>query len=272
MQVGNSASELLCRLGAHMDNNLPALERALDTLELLGAYPGGLSAADIGEHTGIPRATLYRILRLLRQREFLAGAPEAATRLVLGPALARLAALVPGERELRARVQPHVDALCAQLGETVKFVVREGFEAVTIAVAHPPGDLCIASRVGARRPLHVGAAQRLILAHAPDEVQQALFAGGLPSRASRTITSIRTLREDLALARRRGWASGHSEGAEGVGAGAAVVTDGAGQVPGVLVTVFIHGGKSSEQRREIMQRTIEAAGRLSAALGSRQAG
>jgi DNA-binding IclR family transcriptional regulator len=89
-----------------MDNNLPALERALDTLELLGAYPGGLSAADIGEHTGIPRATLYRILRLLRQREFLAGAPEAATRLVLGPALARLAALAPGERELRARVQP----------------------------------------------------------------------------------------------------------------------------------------------------------------------
>ena len=71
-----------------------------------------------------------------------------------------------------------METLAAELGETVKLVVRDGREALTVA-AVIPRDACIASRVGTRLPLHVGASQRLLLAHAPAEIRDAVLASPL---------------------------------------------------------------------------------------------
>ncbi len=252
-----------------MDAGTPALSRGLAVLRALAGSGEGLTAAELAVRAGAPRATLYRILRTLVSEGYAAAAPGAGGRYVLGPA-ARLLGAPPGEPpDLAAVARPAMEALAARLGETVKLVVREGMEAVTLAVAIPRREACIASRVGTRLPLHVGASQRLLLAHAPEAVRRAVLAGPLPRVASRTITSSARLARDLAsLAGRRDLA-GHDEGVEGVGATAALVGAPPAEPRAALVAVYVFASQGARRLREIRARTVETADAVTRLLGTR---
>ena len=252
-----------------MDAGTPALSRGLAALRALAGSGGGLSAAELAERTGAPRATLYRILRTLVSEGYAAAAPGAGGRYVLGPAARSLAGPAGDSPDLAALALPAMEALAARLGETVKLVVREGVEAVTLAVALPRREACIASRVGARLPLHVGASQRLLLAHAPEPVRRAVLAGPLPRVASRTITSSARLARDVAFLAGRRTLAGHDEGVEGVGATAALVGSPGAEPRAALVAVYVFASQGARRLREIRDRTVETADAITRLLGTR---
>jgi len=249
-----------------MDAGTPALSRGLAVLRALAGRGEGLSAAELAARVGAPRATLYRILRTLVNEGFASPAPGAGGRYVLGPALRTLRAEARQPRDLEPAARPVMDALAARLGETVKLVVREGLEAVTVAVTIPRRDSCIASRVGTRMPLHVGASQRLLLSHAPDKVRDAVLAGPLPRVASRTITSSARLARDLGSLAGRRQVAGHDEGVEGVGATAALVGPERAEPVAALVAVYVFASQGARRLAEIRRRTSEAADAITRAL------
>lgn len=247
-----------------MDKATPALERALAVLEWLAARPQGASAAQIAAATGVPRASLYRMLRVLGRGGYVvAGGAGYA----LGPGVARLAAGVPA-RELTSLAQPVMEALCAEVGESVKLVIRDGLEALTVAATNSGRDARITVRIGTRMPLYVGASQRLLLSRSPPEVVDAVLAAPRRRHASGTIVAARELRRSLAELARADVVTGYSEGIEGLGAVAARIVDAAGATPAVLVCVYLQTGKSAGQLREIREATERAAHTLSRALGS----
>jgi IclR family pca regulon transcriptional regulator len=90
-------------------------------LDYLAAHPGGVSVAAVSRATGLPRATVTRLLGSL--------ADEGATQREggewrLGPRIALLArGLAP---PLPERATPVLEALAAQLGETVMLAVPDG--------------------------------------------------------------------------------------------------------------------------------------------------
>jgi DNA-binding IclR family transcriptional regulator len=248
-----------------MDSTTPALERALAILDRLGESPGGLSAAALATAVEVPRASLYRMLRVLAEREYVVVADGGYR---LGPAVTRLAGRI-ATRDLPALAQPLMDALSARTGESVKLVVREGTEAVTVAAAHSGNDARIAVRIGHRLPLYVGASQRLLLSRAPPEVVAAVLASPRRRIASGTITGARELRRSLAELALFQSVAGHSEGIEGVGAAAACVDDATGATRAVLVSVYIQAGKTATRLRELREATEDAARELSRLLGGR---
>jgi IclR family transcriptional regulator, pca regulon regulatory protein len=90
-------------------------------LDCLAAHPGGVSVAAVARATGLPRATVTRLLGSL--------ADEGATLREggawrLGPRIAQLARGL--EPPLPVRAAPVLDALSAELGETVMLGVPEG--------------------------------------------------------------------------------------------------------------------------------------------------
>ncbi len=249
-----------------MDAGTPALSRGLAVLRALAGRGEGLTASDLAPVVGAPRATLYRILRTLVSEGFAAPAPGGGGRYVLGPALRTLRTEARQPRDLEPVARPVMDALAARLGETVKLVAREGLEAVTLCVTIPRRDSCIASRVGTRMPLHVGASQRLLLAHAPDAVRDVVLAGPLPRVASRTITSGARLARDLVSLAARRQVAGHDEGVEGVGATAALVGAEDGEPVAALVAVYVFASQGARRLSEIRRRTSEAADAITRAL------
>ena len=98
-----------------MDAGTPALTRGLAVLRALSARRDGATAAELAAVVGAPRATLYRLLRTLAADRFVAPAPGAGGRYVLGPACAELAARAAGSRDLATVARPAMEGLAAAL-------------------------------------------------------------------------------------------------------------------------------------------------------------
>jgi len=50
---------------------VPALNRAIDVLEILATSDGEISLHELSSKTGIPKSTLFRILFTLEKRKFI---------------------------------------------------------------------------------------------------------------------------------------------------------------------------------------------------------
>jgi DNA-binding IclR family transcriptional regulator len=97
-----------------------SIRRAFQVLECLARRPGA-SVAGVARETGLPRATVTRVLATLAE-------VEAARRddggWTVGPGIAALARGI--DPPLAERAGPHLAALAAELGETVMLAVPEG--------------------------------------------------------------------------------------------------------------------------------------------------
>jgi IclR family transcriptional regulator, pca regulon regulatory protein len=113
-------------------------------LDCLAAHPDGISVADAARATGLPRATVTRLLGSLAD-EGAARRDGGAWR--LGPRIAELArGLAP---PLPERAGPVLEALAAELGETVMLAVPEGRAgARVVAEAEGPRMVGVGSWLG----------------------------------------------------------------------------------------------------------------------------
>jgi len=206
----------------------------------------------------------------LLARGFLQLAPEQAGLYQLGAGLVQLGGQAPRPRDLVELSRPVMQRLALSVRETVKLVVVDGLDALTLAVADTGLEARVMSRVGTRMPLHIGVSQRLLLAHLPAAVIRQLLAGRLEKRTVRTITDPVELRASLEPLRRVESAQGQSEGIDGVGAAATVIRGLDDTLLGALVAVYIHTGKSTTQLAALRQGVERAAQQISSWQVSRE--
>jgi DNA-binding IclR family transcriptional regulator len=227
----------------------PAVERTVQLLRLLGDAPQGLAAQHLAAGSGMPRATLFRFLKVLGSHGFVQSEPGGVYR--LGPAVAQLARHAAQPQDLPSAARPVMQRLARELGETVKLVVRDGTEALTLAVGDSGLEGRVSSLVGTRMPLHLGASQRLLLAHAPADVQRRVLAAPLEKRTARTFADPALLRANLQRLKMGDSVQGHGEGIDGVGAAATLVRGAGDVVLGALVAVYIQPGKTPARLKAI---------------------
>jgi DNA-binding IclR family transcriptional regulator len=244
-----------------MDNSIPALERAMAVLDTLYASRKGISALKLIELCGISQTTLYRILRLLLARGYVAQNSDGTY--VLGATFVRMATRVPLRDDLAARALPVMHTLSERFGETIKLVVRDHLESVTTAVIHARTEPRITSRIGTRMPLYVGAPQRLLLSRAPQDVIEAVLSQPLQRWASGTITDPQSLRMNLTILARRDWELGCSESPEGIATVAALVHVDDSPANAAIALVFVEADKTEHQVRQMRDALRKAAGTLS---------
>jgi DNA-binding IclR family transcriptional regulator len=120
-----------------------SIRRAFAVLECL-ARAGGASVAQVARETGLPRATVTRVLATLAD---VGAARRDGPDWTVGP---RIAALARGvELPLAERARPHLAALAAELGETVMLAVPEGeLGARVVAEAAGPRMVRVGSWLG----------------------------------------------------------------------------------------------------------------------------
>src|SRR5215208_554515 len=188
------------------------LDKALRILLLFGQRQPEWGVAALAREVGIPKTTVYRILRVLQQHGFLIQDLD-SRRFRLG-----LGALELGRRayegiELRRVAQPVIEHLAAVSGETVLLQVLdpERQRVVCIERAQQRVGLRLILEVGATAPLHAGCSAKALLAFLPEEEIEAVIAKGLPAVTPHTITDPDELRRDLAEVRQNGYAVSFEE-------------------------------------------------------------
>ena len=145
--------------------------RVLAVLTELAAQPSGMSLALLTERLAVPKPSLHRILLTLRQSGYLS-IEHGVFRIGAGTlALARMVGQVAPPLPFPNCLEPVLDWLAAETGETVMLGVcdAERGEVEYMAVVQSTQPIRFGVEVGDRRPLYSAASGQVLLAYMPDD-------------------------------------------------------------------------------------------------------
>ncbi|WP_369206275.1 Rid family hydrolase [Streptomyces sp. PU-14G] len=200
---GNEAASAATR------NRSSSLRRALTVLDYVADHPdpAGASLTDIAQGLGLHKSTLLRLLTPLTDNGLVLRDAERA-RYRLGSHAAYLGGVYLERLDLREVARPTLARLAEHTGHTARLTIREADETVLVDAVEGSGPMPLRPRLGARHPLHTGAAGWALLARLGDsEVararQQAKAAAQNDSAGEE---AVKRLHAAVTSARRNGFA------------------------------------------------------------------
>lgn len=256
---------------------VPAVERALDVLELLETSETRLTLSEIAAHLGLPKGSAHRLLNTLRMRGYIeqvsSGGSARGGGFGLGVRLVPLAARAQARLDVVRASESPLRRLAEATGEGCQLSLRSGRQAVCIvrvaASSHP--EVSLMGGVGSSFPLHAVAVGKVLLAYAPASVQTAYLAGSLAAFTPNTITDPAALAEELSAIRTRGMAEDAQEYKLGLRALAAPIFDAGGHIcAAVALPLLVGAPLSDEQERQRETELRRAAADTARALGYRE--
>jgi IclR family transcriptional regulator, acetate operon repressor len=185
-----------------------SLDRALSILDVLRLSDGGLALGDVASRSGLPKSTTHRLLSTLERRGLVARDPDTGTYRLATKTFEPVGA-GPGVRQV-------LEGLAALSGETANLGALIGSEVLYVDRADSPHALRWQLGVGSRVPAYCSAMGKAILASLPAGEVSRRLPRRLKPFTGHTITERRTLLDELALVRRRGFAMDDEEFMDGV--------------------------------------------------------
>ena len=190
-------------------------DRTLEILERLAESGPRPTLAELAAELGIPKSSLHAILRTMQRRRWVE-TDASGLRFGLGVRAVEVGASYVDSDDLVARLDPVLDWLSEELGETVHVGRIDGDDIVYIAKRESRHPLRLYSAIGRRLPAHATALGKAILAtHLPADVDERL-SFPLARLTANTITDASDLHRDLAATRDRGYAIDREENTEGI--------------------------------------------------------
>ncbi len=176
-------------------------------LALVGAFDEAhrrLTLTELAARAGLPVPTAHRLVGELVAWGALARAGDG--RYVIGRRLWDIGLLAPLQAGLVELASPYLNDLYGATLATVHLAVRDGSEVLYLDRLRGSSSVPIVSTVGTRLPMHATGVGKVLLAHAPADVQQAVLAD-LPRLTAYTLTQPGHLRRQLAQVVRVGYAT-----------------------------------------------------------------
>jgi DNA-binding IclR family transcriptional regulator len=182
----------------------PVIARATQLLTAFTAERPTLTLSQLALRTGLPLTTTHRLVGELVECGLLERGPAGTFH--IGLRLWEIASLAPRGLGLRELALPFMEDLFAVTHENVQLGIRDGLESVFVERIAGRDAVPVLTRVGGRFALHGTGIGRVLLAHAPPDVQEAVLAGPLIQYTPLTITAPDELRRVLADVRAHGYA------------------------------------------------------------------
>ncbi|MGV9193912.1 IclR family transcriptional regulator domain-containing protein [Microbacterium sp. MC2] len=205
-----------------------SLVRGLAVIRAFDAEHAELTLSDVARRAGIPRAAAGRFLRTL---EHLGYVRRDDSRFALTPRVLELGFSYLSALSIPEIVQPHLERLSHEVGESVSAAVLDGDDIVYIARVPTRRIMSVRITIGTRFPAFATSMGRVLLAgFADDALDAALSDSAHPALTPRTVTDRAALRDEIATVRAQGWALVDGELEPGLRSVAAPVHDRHGRV------------------------------------------
>ncbi|WP_164854705.1 IclR family transcriptional regulator C-terminal domain-containing protein [Devosia sp. 1566] len=179
------------------------LAKGLAAIETFTAERPRQSIAEVSAASGLDRATARRCLLTLAQLGY---ADYDGKYFTLTPRVLRLGTACLATMPLPQLVQPLLDQLSEQLGESSSASILDGDEIVYVARAAQRKVMSIALMPGSRLPAFCTSMGRVMLAALPESQAAARLAGPLPPRTRYTRTRSEDILAELGRVRAQGFA------------------------------------------------------------------
>ncbi len=179
------------------------LAKGLAVIETFTADRPRQSIAEAAAAAGMDRATTRRCLLTLAHQGY---ADYDGKFFTLTPRVLRLGTACLATMPLPQMVQPWLDALSEELGESSSVSILDGAEIVYVARAAQRKVMSIALMPGSRLPAYCTSMGRVMLAALPEVQARDILAAELPARTSHTLTDAGAILQELARVRAQGYA------------------------------------------------------------------
>ncbi|QED46325.1 IclR family transcriptional regulator [Cytobacillus dafuensis] len=186
------------------------VKKALQLLDIFTEEKPYWKLDEISNFTGVPKPTVFRLLRTFVELGYLKKMSFQHEGLVidgevygLGIKFLEMGERVAARFEIRHIAFPYMQKLQAQFNEAVQLITREQFEGVYIEKVESTRPVRLYTRVGRHAPLYAGACSRVILAFLNDEfIEEVLeepiikYASQTPATKEEVLRLVKQIRED----------------------------------------------------------------------------
>lgn len=220
-----------------------------------------LRLSDLATRADLPISTTHRLAAELVTLGALQRLPD--RRYAIGRRLWQIGLLSPIQVGLREAASPFLNDVHAATKATVHIAIRDRLECLYVDRLGGTDSTPIGSTVGSRRPLHATGVGKVLLAHAPSDIQHAALLK-LDRVERHTITNPRVMERQLERIREEGFATTQDEMTRGSGSVAVPVQNSSGSVIAALGVVVVD---SSKGRQPLLAALRVAAAGIGRAVG-----
>jgi IclR family pca regulon transcriptional regulator len=189
-----------------MDTNnvVSGFARGLRVIEAFGDAASRLSISQAAKLTGLDRATARRCLLTLSELGY---AHYDGKFFTLTPKVLRLGQSYLAGAPLARIVQPFLDALSEEVGQSTSVSVLDGTEIIYVARAAQRRVISISLSAGSRLPAYCSSMGRILLAALPDQEARAVLGNSeLVVRTQHTRIATAEIAAELEAVRSQGYA------------------------------------------------------------------
>lgn len=182
------------------NSSTPGASVTSRALALVGAFDEEhrrMGLTQLAERAGLPVPTAHRLVAELVDWGALTRTSSGAY--VVGRRLWDIGLLAPLQAGLVELASPYLHDLYGATHASVHLAVRDDAEVLYLDQMRGSASVPVVSTVGSRLPMHATGVGKILLAHAPEEVQQRVLAD-LPRITAYTVTQPGRLRRQLAQA------------------------------------------------------------------------
>jgi len=168
------------------------------------------SIRDIGHAADIPKSTVQRMLSSLEEKGWVYQNP-ATQAYRIGFHFLSFANTWRFRLELVKQTQSILEELSVSTRETALLVVLDGHCGRCINKVEPEKTLKLVAEVGKTFPLHAAACGKILFAFCPEEIREQILSDSLTVYTPKTLVDPDSLRRELGLIRRQGFAESCEE-------------------------------------------------------------
>lgn len=199
-------------MGEAAAGTINSVDHALRLIEALHAAQP-LSVSELARCLGLPRPTVYRLLRTLGCHGLLV---QEGTAYRLSLRLLELASTALSASALQVAAQPVLAGLAARTGETAHFAVLDGDRVGYVAKVESAHPIRMFSHVGWRGPLHATGVGKVLLAWSDPSLLKRVLDSAREAFTQHTLTGAGELVEEVEQVRARGYATDRQELIDGL--------------------------------------------------------
>ena len=245
-----------------------AVKRALDVMSCFTIEVPELGLADICARTGLPKATVFRLLSTLEQSQFIIQDP-ATSMYRLGTKLMVMGVIARSQISYLKKAEPIIRLLVKDIEETINVASLDGDHHVCTLVVEPERSVRVTTKVGVRRPCYFGAAGLVLLAYQPDLIlDEVLPTDKLEAFTVWSVTDPVEYRRRLRSVREHGYAIEKGEGFPDVTALAAPIFDYRNRLVAAAAIAAPTHRVPDDRIGSLLERLLETTSHISRELGA----
>lgn len=243
--------------------------KALSLLDYFSEDEPEIGLSDLARRSRMDKATVHRMLTVMAE----AGMVEQRrdSRLYsLGAGVLRLARVREKAFPVSSILQPVLEALARETGETAHASLISGRKLATIGICESSKGNRVSLVAGEVLPFHSTASGLAVAAFGPEEVVGRVLSDTLDAKTQHTVTDPAELQARLAMVKESGFAESDQTNEEDVYGIAAPIFDRDGLACGAIAVATPSHRMTETVRSETIARVLGAARTVTADMGGQQ--